>query len=397
MAVIVINAVGAKMGGALRHLSNFLAALDGIAVDDRYIVYLAQGVNLGFAGQNVEIRYPKGPLDSPGKRIYFDQVVVPRICREANASALLSVLNFGTLKPPCPQVVFERNALYFWDGFWTGIPLRRRPLEYLRKWLIRMSMRSAKIVVCPSEAMKADILRSHPDIGAGKIRVIPHGFEKDDFLSANSAMTTESEAALMQFTSRREVKLLFVGHPAYYKGSDILFDSLSILKSKDVGFSLYMPIETGANVNAGRRVAGYDEAAFRFRQGALDAGLQENVVFGGWIPENAMNRVYKAADIFIFPSLCESFGFPMLEAMAAGLPVIAADTPVNREILGGTAVYYPPRSPEELAKKIMETSSNLEFRKKLAAASLKRATEYPWNWVRYATEISNIIKGCDLQ
>ncbi len=57
--------------------------------------------------------------------------------------------------------------------------------------------------------------------------------------------------------------------------------------------------------------------------------------------DDQIARLYSEADVFLFPSVCESFGYPMVEATAAGLPVVAADTPVNREILGSGGFFYP--------------------------------------------------------
>jgi glycosyltransferase involved in cell wall biosynthesis len=83
---------------------------------------------------------------------------------------------------------------------------------------------------------------------------------------------------------------------------------------------------------------------------------------------------YREADIFVFPSLVESFGHPMAEAMAAGLPVVAADTPVNREICDDAAVYFSSLNPVDLAQQVRRLAADSALRSRLGAAGRERVT-----------------------
>ncbi len=89
--------------------------------------------------------------------------------------------------------------------------------------------------------------------------------------------------------------------------------------------------------------------------------------------------LYEAADLFIYPSLCESFGFPLVEAMASGLPVIAADLPLNREMCGEAAVYYPAKDPAALAREIRRVAGDEPLRARLSSAGRTRSRRFSWD------------------
>jgi glycosyltransferase involved in cell wall biosynthesis len=108
-------------------------------------------------------------------------------------------------------------------------------------------------------------------------------------------------------------------------------------------------------------------------------GLSGNVRLLGRIPHQAVLHLYRAADLFIYPSLCESFGFPLVEAMAAGLPIVAGDRPLNREMCGDAAVYYPARDPAALAETITSLAGDVPRRTSLAATATSRSQAFSWN------------------
>ena len=90
-------------------------------------------------------------------------------------------------------------------------------------------------------------------------------------------------------------------------------------------------------------------------------GLDDNVVLTGRIPQDEINVFYKNCDLMVYPSLCESFGFSMVEAMGYGLPIVAADTPINKEICEDAAIYYSALDHEDAARKIISVLKNHKY------------------------------------
>jgi glycosyltransferase involved in cell wall biosynthesis len=93
------------------------------------------------------------------------------------------------------------------------------------------------------------------------------------------------------------------------------------------------------------------------------------IEFLGPLASEQVEQLYRDGDISVFPSFCESFGQPMAEAMLHGLPIVAADTAVNREICGGAAVYFSPHDPQDLARQIQSVASDVALQQRLRASA----------------------------
>jgi glycosyltransferase involved in cell wall biosynthesis len=103
------------------------------------------------------------------------------------------------------------------------------------------------------------------------------------------------------------------------------------------------------------------------------------VQFAGPLTPKETEEHYRRADIFVFPSLAESFGHPLVEAMAHGLPIIASDTPINREMCGDAAVYFRPMDPDHLAQAIRRVATNQPLQNRLSVEGRQRVrTKFNW-------------------
>ncbi|MHA1665057.1 MAG: glycosyltransferase family 4 protein [Candidatus Njordarchaeales archaeon] len=107
-------------------------------------------------------------------------------------------------------------------------------------------------------------------------------------------------------------------------------------------------------------------------------GIGDDVVFVGFIPEEELPIFYSTAKAFIFPSLHESFGMPILEAMVCGCPVITSNVFSMPEVAGDTAILVNPYNTEEIAEAIYEIVTNSKLRKELAKRGLERTRKFTW-------------------
>jgi glycosyltransferase involved in cell wall biosynthesis len=107
------------------------------------------------------------------------------------------------------------------------------------------------------------------------------------------------------------------------------------------------------------------------------------------LPKEHMQHLYLDSDIFVFPSLTESFGFPMAEAMSYGLPIVASDTPVNREICGGAAVYFSPQNPEDLARQVRRVAADQVLCQRLRTEGRQRAA----TMCRWEEHVSRVLEA----
>ncbi len=98
----------------------------------------------------------------------------------------------------------------------------------------------------------------------------------------------------------------------------------------------------------------------------------------GYVPRDVLTNLYQAASALLFPSLEEGFGFPMLEAMSYGLPVVTSRTSALPEVGGDAALYADPRDPGEIASKAASAVEDAELRRALIQRGLVRASQFTW-------------------
>jgi glycosyltransferase involved in cell wall biosynthesis len=121
---------------------------------------------------------------------------------------------------------------------------------------------------------------------------------------------------------------------------------------------------------------------------AKELGVAEAWTELGYVSHDELPSVYRSADAYVFPSFTESFGHSMVEAMASGLPVVAANTEVNREVCAGAASYFDPFDPADCAKTIRGVLENRDQRTEMTQASVRRAEEFSWE--KYTKQLANV-------
>jgi len=109
-----------------------------------------------------------------------------------------------------------------------------------------------------------------------------------------------------------------------------------------------------------------------------ELNIEDDVTFTGYVPSEDLPDLYQNASVFVYPSLHESFGLPIVEAMACGTPVVTADTYAPPEIAADAALTCNPDSPQEIAKCIFEIFDNPHIAESLRKKGLQRASEFTW-------------------
>ena len=115
------------------------------------------------------------------------------------------------------------------------------------------------------------------------------------------------------------------------------------------------------------------------RSGWRSSGVADSVVELGAVPYSLLHQVYRACSVYVTPAYAESFAHPLVEAMASGLPVVAADTAVHREICQDAAIYFPRFSPEELAAQVCQIASSDTLAGQLSKRGQERSRAFSWD------------------
>jgi len=130
------------------------------------------------------------------------------------------------------------------------------------------------------------------------------------------------------------------------------------------------------------------EAKNKFHAVISEMNLDGQVVLLGFIPEDELVALYNGAIVFVYPSLYEGFGMPVLEAMACGAPVITTTAGSIPEVAGNAALFIDPKSPEEIADAILRIISDAELRNLMIGKGFEQARRFSWaNTTRQVMEI----------
>jgi glycosyltransferase involved in cell wall biosynthesis len=107
-------------------------------------------------------------------------------------------------------------------------------------------------------------------------------------------------------------------------------------------------------------------------------GLQDSVKITGWVPRDEIYSLYARARAFVYPSTFEGFGMPVLEAMAAGIPLACSDIPPLREVADDAALFFDQLDEEAIAAGIERVMTDAALRERLAKAGRERARGFTW-------------------
>ena len=331
----LLHALGVSMGGAKRHLTNLLSELAKDTKTHQFVVLGRESFPHSSPEGGMQfVRFADRKCGFSLSRLFTDTVRTPKLARRHGCDVIVSLTNYGPILTPVPHIVFERNALLFSPIHLSELPQPQQSKMRLQRQLAIATMKRAQFVVTPSRAMAELIKSDCPSVREKDFRVLYHGF------SANS-MNSPLNSAVSKLLDRPGVKLLYPTHGAFHKGFPDLLRLLQELR-RHFDYTLFTTI--GEESPA---LLAFVKHQLKF------AGLQHNVVFTGQVPQSEMGGLYRRCDLMIYPSLLESFGYSMVEAMGHELPIVAADTPVNREICGTAAQYYDPNDPTAGANAVL--------------------------------------------
>jgi len=208
-----------------------------------------------------------------------------------------------------------------------------------------------------SRGVILDRLRADRD----RVRAIPLGLDPVFF----EDLPSQELAATRQALDLPERFLLFVGALEPRKNLTGLVEALSIVHSR---------LEKIPLLIAGKRGGEYEKVLDRVRR----AGLEDKIRFLGYVSDVELRRLYRLATVFVFPSLVEGFGLPILEAMASGLPVAASRTSAMPEVAGEAAVYFDPSRPEDIAEAVIRLLEDGALRQRLVEKGRARGRLFSW-------------------
>lgn len=350
---ILIDAVGNKSGGGAIVLQEILSALEHTSFFDKAVVLSSPKVlrqyDINYSSRIVFIDVP----DAEGSigRIHWALSGLGRQAKRIPCDVLLGLNGIGSRgKLPC--VIFIQQSLpYFREAlkcYGFNFRMRMAAIKYFHSRFAK----NANHIFVQSDVIKKTLIEV---LGAKQERItaftpgsppLPESFELPDKLRE-----------LLAASNNRPV-VLFVGNDSAHKNLRIIPQALSIIPQDK------RPV-CWITVNSKNPIC------------------RENDIFGiGVLSRTDLRHYYKCARVLIMPSLAETVGFPMLEAMQIGTPVLAADLPYAHAICEDAALFFDPKSPADCSAKLLQLIENQRLKRELIISGYriinKRAAEKPY-------------------
>lgn len=258
------------------------------------------------------------------------------------------------------------------------VGFKRSPELYkpIQVWYHDLTMRRIKqradVIITISEFSKKEIVELY-SVKPEKIRVVYLGFDDGKFLPAS----IDNSETLKKYNIAKPY-LLYVGRLEKKKNIANMIAAFAIAKEKNHDLKLVLAGSAGHQFEDIKKII-------------EDNKLGQEVIITGYVAQEDLPIIYNHAEIFLFPTLYEGFGLPILEAMASAVPVLTSNFAPHTEVGGDAAYYADPYSPQSLADGIIKILTEVDLKQSLKEKGLIRVREFSWR--QTAEEIYKIIKS----
>ncbi len=314
---------------------------------------------------NIHLQQTRLPIHQPLLRIVWEQTLFPLALRQQSFGLVHGLVNVLPLPSRLPSIVtvHDLSFLRMPDKF------RRAKRWYLTQ-LCRASVDKADHVIAVSQ-QTADDLCYFWGVNASKISVIYNGVgaEFTPAPAADVATFRQSHGLPARF-------LLYLGTLEPRKNLLLLIRAYA--RWRDQSNAEQRDVKL---VIAGAKGWFYEQIFALVTQ----LQLEDAILFPGFVPAAELPNWYRAAEAFVYPSLFEGFGLPVLEAMACGVPVLCSDAGSLVEVVADNALIFPASDEDALVARLHELFADATLRHDLRAAGLARAQQFSWQQTARAT------------
>ncbi|HEV2619920.1 MAG TPA: glycosyltransferase family 1 protein [Acidobacteriaceae bacterium] len=295
-------------------------------------------------------------------RLLLEQIYIPWLTRKMKIDVLHSLhYSFPLVRTSARKVVTVHDLTSL---LMPQVHIRSKRLYYI--FFLRVSSRLADAVIFVSRSTQEDWRRHFPRSPVKQF-VIPLGKGPNYRPDLPSASIRD----VLKRHNLSQPYLLYIGTIEPRKNLTRLVQAFARVQAAFPSHTL---------VIAGKKGWMYDEL---FRTIA-ELGLEDRIIFTGFVEEQDKPYLIVASEIFVYPSLYEGFGIPVLEALACGAPTLTSDNSSLREVAGDAALLVNPESVEDISLKIEMLLSDSAMRESLRAKAIRQAAKF--DWARMAQE-----------
>jgi glycosyltransferase involved in cell wall biosynthesis len=247
--------------------------------------------------------------------------------------------------------------------------------------LIPLSLKRANEIIAVSNFTKEEIVK-YFKISKKKIKVVYNGGVGKEFFEEK----TKNKKALDKIGITQPY-LFYAGTHQPRKDIPTLMKAFFNLKLKNDKFK-DLKLVIGGKLKAHNYDSRIDELIVENKNNPLKKDFLKDLIFTGYLESNDLVKLYREAEVFVFPSLYEGFGLPLVEAMASGTPVVCSNIDCFKEIGGQAVEFYEKANPSDLTNKLTEIINNSIKKEQMTKKGERQAQKYSWE--KTANETLNI-------
>jgi len=345
-----IQGTGIYSENLINGLKNLDAGLNIIGLD-----YLEFFNNMSLS-QNISkfmMRKKAGASGDP----YWEWNIVPKIGKEKEIDIFHSLSGCVPKKADFKTIMTIHDLAYYYFPDYLTPPT----IKFFKKYYME-SAQSADALIAISESTKKDIMKFW-EVPEDRIHVIHHGVSDKYFERKpdNEILETKKKYSIPGDY------FLFVGELNYRKNIHTLIKAFEIFQRENKGCKLVLTgkLQKGTYGNTINSII-------------KETGLKNDIIFTGRVTMDELFCLYQGATAFVFPTLYEGFGLPVLEAMASGTPVISSNTSSIPEVAGDAAILVDPEDKEAVAEAMLEILNKPDLSDILVQKGLVRGKDFTW-------------------
>lgn len=350
-------------GGFKTYTEQLVCALLDVDPDNEYVLYVDRPPESRIlSAANATVRIVPGTAPFVGMP-WREQIGLTMYAKRDRIDVLHSLCLTAPLYAPCPLIVTIHDTIWMFPHRFTQQQkrLKRSLMDIYYQYVPKAAVRRASAVVTVSQDARAAIVR-HLGIPAHRVFVT---YEAAAAIYRRLDRQYAINAVQQKF-GLRESFILAIGSSDPRKNIATLLHAYALLPET---------MRTRHNLVI---VWTHSLLAESIANQARACGIEEHVRFLHHVSNDDLIMLYNAASFFVFPSRYEGFGLPILEAMACGTPVIAANNSSIPEVAGDAAILVDAELPAMMAHEMVRLLEDDALRHEMSARSLNRATAFSW-------------------
>lgn len=335
-----------------------LRELQQLPTSHEYFVYAQPDEDMNALSQSSDMH-----IEITDSALYpiWEQRILPKACKKNKIDLLHCTSNTAPVNTSVPLVVTIHDIIYLEKWMIKEGTYYQRFGNLYRRWNVPRIATKAEMIITVSDYERERIIEGLK-VPAEKVRTV--------YNACGTHFTPErNEDELLAFKKKMGLPdkfILFLGNTDPKKNLPNVMKALDILHQRGkLDFTLVMPDFGKDHLHA-------------LLKSQNCSYLLNHIMLTGYIPNKELPNLYRLAELFLYPSLRESFGIPILEAMRCGTPVITSNTSAMPEVAGKGAILVDPTKADEIAEKILNVLNDTELRKQTIEYGIRRAAMFSW-------------------